>query len=274
MNNNYVTPTDFANFSGISRQTLIFYEKKGIFMPAYKNEKGFRYYTMDQIYIIATIQSLQMIGLSLDEIKEYVQHRNAKSTYSLFTDKISVIQKRISKYQQMIYMMTNKIELINKAREIILHLVYVEYRAETPIKKTRSIPFENSEKEQYTLLGEHIRYRKESGQLLGHAVSGIVEWKKILNTQKNITLYQSYYTILDNPAEKDYDTIPAGNYLVIYHKGTYESSYTCYPLFVEYALEHDLVLDDLCYEESLIDELTEADPNNYITQINIRFHKK
>ena len=42
MDNFYVSPTEFASISGVSRQTLIFYEKKGIFLPAYKNEKGYR----------------------------------------------------------------------------------------------------------------------------------------------------------------------------------------------------------------------------------------
>ena len=30
MDNFYVSPTEFASISGVSRQTLIFYEKKGI----------------------------------------------------------------------------------------------------------------------------------------------------------------------------------------------------------------------------------------------------
>ena len=89
MDNFYVSPTEFASVSGVSRQTLIFYEKKGIFLPAYKNEKGYRFYLMSQLDIIATIQSLQKIGLSLEEIKDYIEHRNAQSTYELFSNKIN-----------------------------------------------------------------------------------------------------------------------------------------------------------------------------------------
>ncbi len=40
MDNIYVSPTEFASISGVSRQTLIFYEKKGIFLPAYKMKKA------------------------------------------------------------------------------------------------------------------------------------------------------------------------------------------------------------------------------------------
>ena len=92
MDNIYVSPTEFASISGVSRQTLIFYEKKGIFLPAYKNEKGYRFYLMSQLDIIATIQSLQKIGLSLEEIKDYIEHRNAQSTYELFSNKINTLK--------------------------------------------------------------------------------------------------------------------------------------------------------------------------------------
>ena len=38
--------------------------------------------------------------------------------------------------------------------------------------------------------------------------------------------------------------------------------------------KNHLVLDDIAYDESLIDELTEANPQNYITQISVKFKKE
>ena len=272
MDNIYVSPTKFANISGVSRQTLIFYEKKGIFSPAYKNKKGYRFYLMSQLDIIVTIQSLQKIGLSLEEIKDYIEHRNAKSTFELFSSKINILKDVISTYYKMINMMQTKCQLITKANHVITNMVYVEYRDEIKIIKSNLIPFESSELIQYKVLGEHIKYRKQQNHSLGHAISGIVEWKKILTSKKEKTSYQYYYTILDNQFENENDDIiPSGNYLVVYHKGTYETTYQSYKLFSEYAKNNHLILDDITYEESLIDELTEAIPQNYITQISVRF---
>ena len=40
-------------------------------------------------------------------------------------------------------------------------------------------------------------------------------------------------------------------------------------------LEHyKTVLKNIVYDESLIDELTEANPQNYITQISVKFKKE
>ena len=138
MDNFYVSPTEFASISGVSRQTLIFYEKKGIFLPAYKNEKGYRFYLMSQLDIIATIQSLQKIGLSLEEIKEI-----------------------ITTYHKMINMMETKCQLITKANQILTDMVYIEYRDEIKIIKSDYIPFNSKEINQYKILGEHIKYRKK-----------------------------------------------------------------------------------------------------------------
>ena len=257
------------------RQTLIFYEKKGIFLPAYKNEKGYRFYLMSQLDIIATIQSLQKIGLSLEEIKDYIEHRNAQSTYELFSNKINTLKEIITTYHKMINMMETKCQLITKANQILTDMVYIEYRDEIKIIKSDYIPFNSKEINQYKILGEHIKYRKKQNHSLGHAISGMVEWKKMLKSKRKKTFYQYYYTILDNQLEdENYDIIPSGNYLVIYHKGTYETSYQSYHLFLDYAKKNHLVLDDIAYDESLIDELTEANPQNYITQISVKFKKE
>lgn len=154
MDNFYVSPTEFASISGVSRQTLIFYEKKGIFLPAYKNEKGYRFYLMSQLDIIATIQSLQKIGLSLEEIKDYIEHRNAQSTYELFSNKMNTLKEIITTYHKMINMMETKCQLITKANQILTDMVYIEYRDEIKIIKSDYIPFNSKEINQYKILGE------------------------------------------------------------------------------------------------------------------------
>ena len=42
MYENLLNPNEFSSISGVSKQTLLFYEKKNVFKPIFKNEKGFR----------------------------------------------------------------------------------------------------------------------------------------------------------------------------------------------------------------------------------------
>ena len=57
---------------------------------------------------------------------------------------------------------------------------------------------------------------------------------------------------------------------MFYYQGPYTKTYTSYKEIADYAKKYNLQLEDYAFEESLIDEVTESNPNNYITQIMIR----
>nr|WP_243686653.1 MerR family DNA-binding transcriptional regulator [Clostridioides difficile] len=46
MEKQYFTTGEFAKLCGISKQTLIFYDKIGIFSPEYKDKNNYRYYSV------------------------------------------------------------------------------------------------------------------------------------------------------------------------------------------------------------------------------------
>ena len=57
---------------GLTRRMLINYEELGLVKPAFKNDNGgFRYYSADNMVHIKLIRTLQKLGLSLSEIREY-----------------------------------------------------------------------------------------------------------------------------------------------------------------------------------------------------------
>lgn len=63
---------EVSKLLGVTRRMIINYESLGLLTPAYKNESsGFRYYNVDNIVHIRIIRTLQNLGLSLPEIKNY-----------------------------------------------------------------------------------------------------------------------------------------------------------------------------------------------------------
>ena len=120
MYENLLSPNEFANISGISRQTLLFYERKNVFKPILRNEKGFRFYSLEQLDVIVTIQGLQTIGLSLREIQDYIENRNAELIYELYSSRLIPLKQTVQKYNRMIEMMNVKLELIKKAKSVLL----------------------------------------------------------------------------------------------------------------------------------------------------------
>lgn len=63
---------EIVKILGVTRKTILGYEEMGLLEPAIKDESsGYRYYTADNMTQIRSIRSLQTLGLSLAEIREY-----------------------------------------------------------------------------------------------------------------------------------------------------------------------------------------------------------
>lgn len=63
---------EIVKILGVTRKTILGYEEMGLLMPAIKDENsGYRYYSADNMTQIRSIRSLQNLGLSLAEIREY-----------------------------------------------------------------------------------------------------------------------------------------------------------------------------------------------------------
>lgn len=60
---NQIPISEFASLTNVSRQTLIYYDKINLFKPDYKNEIGYRYYSIKQIELISVITLLKELGI-------------------------------------------------------------------------------------------------------------------------------------------------------------------------------------------------------------------
>ncbi|SHJ15292.1 MerR family transcriptional regulator [Parasporobacterium paucivorans] len=70
-NNNdiWLTISEMAKIHGISRQTLIYYDKIKLFSPSFVDANGYRYYSAEQIPLLREICFLKSIGIRLEDIK-------------------------------------------------------------------------------------------------------------------------------------------------------------------------------------------------------------
>ena len=63
---------EVTKIMGVTRKTLLVFEDMGLLTPAVKDEEsGFRYYSADNMTQIRSIRSLQQLGLSLKELRDY-----------------------------------------------------------------------------------------------------------------------------------------------------------------------------------------------------------
>lgn len=110
---NYLTISEFSRISEIKRKALIFYDNTGVFSPKYTAPNGYRYYTHDQIYVIAVVNLLKELGMPLSEIKEYTANISPENAISLLKEQernlVSKIQE-LQSIQDMLGMKLQKLE--------------------------------------------------------------------------------------------------------------------------------------------------------------------
>ncbi len=92
---------EVAKIFNISRQTLLFYHKKEILIPHIIDENtGYRYYSKEQIWDLFFILTLKKAGLSLEEIKTYVELNNTEEGISFLENKVEEIDKKIEELKK------------------------------------------------------------------------------------------------------------------------------------------------------------------------------
>lgn len=93
--------SELAKIVNISKQTLIFYHKKGILVPEYVDESnGYRFYSNSQIWDLFFIITLKEAGFSLEEIKEYTKSKIPLKSLEFLEEKVYDIDKKIKELKK------------------------------------------------------------------------------------------------------------------------------------------------------------------------------
>lgn len=91
---------DVAAMIGVSRDTLRFYEKKGI-ITVRKKENGYRYYSEDDIFTLSSIFYHRKMNIGLEEIESLWKDNNSFETSAKITkQQIETEKEEILKHQQ------------------------------------------------------------------------------------------------------------------------------------------------------------------------------
>ena len=97
---NYFTPVEFAKLFGIDKQTLIYYDNRGIFSPRHKNEKGYRFYGSDQILYFSTIVALRNLDIHGEQLRQYTDEPTKERLTLMLQDRIEEYEQQIQSLQQ------------------------------------------------------------------------------------------------------------------------------------------------------------------------------
>ncbi|MGN0648920.1 MAG: MerR family transcriptional regulator [Oscillospiraceae bacterium] len=147
-----------GTFSKLTRTTIAalrFYDKEGIFKPAYTDEStGYRYYLSSQLSELREIISLRQVGMSVEQIKEIILHGHKEEQLQKYRDELV---GKIAELQ----MQLNRLDIMNNGTSQY-DVTVVELQEQIVFSKTASVEsnrqlyrfIQDTEQEFFTLYPE------------------------------------------------------------------------------------------------------------------------
>lgn len=249
----FLSITDMADLHNVSRQTLIYYDKIGLFKPDHIDENGYRYYSPLQIPFLREICFLKTIGIKLDDIKKHIEHRDINNAISLLEYHKKFLDKEISNLLKTRKFIQQRLDIYSDANRCNnkLHKPFLKEYSE---RKVVFVPFENVICRQEL----HITLMKAWNILIKHGMLpsegfGTMFINKSLQEHD---IFKSAGIVVHLPIE-DEDihnvlSIPAGEYACMYkYAMPYETKYL-YDL-VEWIEDNNYKIVGNIIDECLLD---------------------
>ncbi|NTW72015.1 MAG: MerR family transcriptional regulator [Eubacteriaceae bacterium] len=223
----YLSVSEMAEIHNISRQTLIYYDKIGLFTPVQIDSKGYRYYSPYQIPFLREICFLKSVGIKLDDIKDHIKNRNLTTSISLLEYHKDIMDKEISRLASIQEAIQDRINLYTSA-DLYKEELYIPSLEVFPERKVIFFPFANKICREEL----HLTLMQAWNTLINHGLLpsegfGTIILKTSLEKDNIFEGAGSYVTLPASASlTENVITLPAGQYVCMYKYGMpYESDF-------------------------------------------------
>lgn len=263
--NQYLSTKEFADLVNVPKHVIIYYDEIDLLKPDHIEENGYRYYHRDQYFIFNTISFLKTVGVSLKEIKEYLHHRSPAALVEILHEKESIIDQKIQSLKSMKKLITYIEQMTVHGMGVDSTDVHFEYRE--AVKMLTSNQTQSHLNPQY--VEDLTLFAREHQLTLTTFVGVMIHYQNVV--AQEITHYDKLFALLLSNDHQPTTAIRSeGYYLVTHHSGSFDTIQQSYNKIIEYAKEHDISLDDYFYEQTLLNDLTQATPDDFLVEISIR----
>lgn len=239
---------EIAKALGVTRRIILHYEERDLIQPDLRNEAtGNRYYTIDTFTQLHSIRSLQNLGLTLDEIRDY------------FNDSADLMP------------LIHRLEKMRDELNLNIEKLYERSKIASVQVKELQLPPQLVYRRTY-----HSEAVADKTVLLRNTA---LEAMRAYGTDTTRRMYFIEYPI-DHPADVSFcvavpqgskgpyvETLPAVAAICIYHHGAYEELPAVGQRLLNYAQEHGLMPAGTLRHTYLEGPPQHKDPSKFITQV-------
>ena len=265
---------EVSKYQNISKQTLIFYDKIGLFRPAYVDpQNGYRYYSASQLDDLDAILIMKKIGFPLSRIREHMQTYNIESSLETLNSKLSVIDEQIKELQLIRSRVQQRCEQMEAARGHCAPGRPDIELEDAPAQELFCLPVDAP----YTLREISIATKQcfaDGEKLPVFYQCGVVVPLERVRAGRCTEASLAFLPIEDTgEALPGLLRLPAGRRACIYHVGDYLSEGQSYEKLLAFCAGQGLRVVSDAYEFCINDYLTTHDESEYVTKIAVYVEK-
>lgn len=269
---NLFTTGEFADLCGVKKQTLFHYDDIGLLKPEYRYENGYRYYSVHQIEAFIMIDMLKEIGMSLAEIKKFLQLKTSKNAIEILSEKENTLETKIKKMKRTQQLIQNQKKQFEETSRLNFELFTIkDMNTESYVLSENILNLPHKEVTKAIM----SFFKKQNGIIFENGGALIrqeqVETGDYLN-------YSNLYIRTDNQFNDLPETFikKAGRNVVGYHKGSYVRIHETYEKIKDYLSKEGYSICGDSFEEYLylIEGASLNAEDNYVTKIMIQVEKK
>lgn len=241
---------EIAKALGVTRRTVLHYEECGLIQPDVRNGMtGYRYYSIDTFTRMRSIRSMQNLGLTLNEIRNY---------FNDSADLLPLIQR---------------LEKMRDELNLNIEKLYERTKVGTPQIKDVLLPSQTVYRRVYhceSIADRTVRLREtalEAMRLYGTDTTRRMYFTEHASAQPDETAF--CVAIPAGSCGEYVKTLPAVRALCLYHHGAYEELSAVRERLLDYAAEHGVTAPVVFRHTYLEGPPQHKDPDKFITQVSL-----
>ncbi|MCL1885473.1 MAG: MerR family transcriptional regulator [Dehalococcoidia bacterium] len=269
-NKHFLSVGEFAKLSRTTKATLWHYDKIGLLSPVSRGEDSkYRYYRSEQTTTVHFIRTFQLLGMSLEEIKNLKTTLNPKTAEKFFMRQLETINMKIDEMVR-----TKKLILtLKKSMESVANInekeITAQYMPEEAIILGGLNDYSRGRDGYDALLSFYHEMSKQHTEVdLNYSVWGILSKESILR-EDYVHPDRLYFYNPDG-----HDRKPAALYAIGYNRSWYGEGGELYKRLLAYIEKNGYEICGDFYEEHPLNEICIGDANNYLMRVMVPIRKK
>lgn len=264
---NYMTTGEFAKTVGVTKNTLFHYDAIGLFSPEMVLENEYRLYSIYQIEIFDTIMLLKDLGMSLKDIKEFLNQRTPQLVREKFQELQEALDDNIRRLKNRREWIQNRLHILEELEECDDRKLQIR---EYPRRYYCQRPMNGAEEKEFILQTNHLIMEFEGKNPEMDYIIGYPMEKTLVMEGKDLDYKKAILITKHRPKGFPIRRLEKGRYLCGHHIGHWQTVDECYDRMRNYMTEHQLEPDSDFIEYYVSDILMNQKEEEYVTEIAVK----